>query len=77
METGAGETQIAILELTTEMKLCTGTQRVNDINDQSMCGSSKGEWPCGHQESNHMEEVGEMSCYVQGVVEGQHQHVAC
>lgn len=48
METGGGETQIAILELTTKMKLCTGTQRVNDINDQSMCGSSKGEWPCGH-----------------------------
>ena len=48
MEKGTGETQIAFLELTTKMKLRTSTQRVNDINDQSMCGSSKGEWPCGY-----------------------------
>lgn len=48
METGAGETQIIILELTTKMKLSASAQRVNDINDQSMCGSSKREWPCGH-----------------------------
>lgn len=70
MEKGTSEIQMTFPELTTKMKLWTRTQRVNDVDDQSMCGSSKGEWSCGHQESNDMEEVGEMSCHIERVVEG-------
>lgn len=57
------------------MKLWTSAKRVNDVDDEPVSGSSEGKGPRGHQQSHHVEEVGEMCCHVQGVVEGEHEHV--
>lgn len=48
---------------------------MDDVDDETVSGSSKRKGPRGHQQSHDVEEVGEMSRHVQGVVEGQHEHV--
>lgn len=59
------------------MKLWASAQRMNDVDDKTMSGSSERKGSSGHQQSNHMEEVGEMCSHIQRIVEGEHQHVTC
>lgn len=50
---------------------------MDDVNDEAVCGGAQREWPCGYQQCHHMKQVGQMSCNIQQVIEGQHEHVAC
>lgn len=48
---------------------------MDDVDDETVSGSSERKGTSGHQQSDDVEEVGEMGSHVQGVVEGEHQHV--
>lgn len=64
-----------VKELTAKVELWTSAQRMNDVDDQAVGGSSKGKWTSGHQQGHYMEEVGEMRGHIEWVVKGEHQHV--
>lgn len=49
---------------------------MDDVDDQAVGGGPEGQRPCGHQQGHHVEQVGQVGGDVQGVVEGQHEHVA-
>lgn len=61
--------------LTTEVELGAGTEGVDYVDDQAVCGGAEGQGAGGHQQSDHVEQVGQVSGHVQRVVEGQHEHV--
>lgn len=58
--------------LTAEVELRAGAQRVDDVDDQAVGGGPEGQRPGGHQQGDHVEQVGQVRRNVQGVVEGQH-----
>lgn len=61
--------------LTSEVELGAGAERVDYVDDQAVCGGAEGQGAGGHQQSDHVEQVGQVSGHVQRVVEGQHEHV--
>lgn len=64
-------------KLTTEVELWASAKGMNDVDDETVSGSSERKGTSGHQQSYHMEEVGEMCCHIQRIVKGEHQHVTC
>ena len=50
---------------------------MDDVDDQTMGGRPKRQRPCSYQQGHHVEQVGQVGCNIQGVIEGQHEHVAC
>lgn len=50
---------------------------MDDVDNQTMGGRPKRQWPSGYQQGHHMEQVGQVSCNIQGIVEGQHEHITC
>lgn len=63
--------------LTAEVELWAGAQWVDDVDDQAVGGGPEGQRPGGYQQGHHMEQIGQVGRNIQGVVEGQHEHVAC
>lgn len=49
---------------------------MDDVDDQAVGGGPEGQRPGGHQQGHHVEQIGQVGGDVQGVVEGQHEHVA-
>lgn len=48
---------------------------MDDVNNEAMRGRSEGQRAGGHQQSDDVEQVGQMSGHVQRVVEREHEHV--
>ncbi len=48
---------------------------MDDVDHQTVGGGSKGQRPGGYQQGHHMEQVRQVGCNIQGVVEGKHEHV--
>ncbi len=63
------------LFLTAEVELWAGAEWVNDVDNEAMRWCSEWQRASGHQQSDDMEQVGQMSSHVQRVVEGEHEHV--
>lgn len=49
---------------------------MDDVDDQAVRGSAERQRAGGHEQGDHVKEVGQVGSHVQGVVEGQHEHVA-
>lgn len=54
----------------------TGTERVNDVDDEAVRAGSHAEGPGADEKSDCVEQVRQVSGDVQTVVEGQHEQVA-
>lgn len=63
------------LFLTAEVELWAGAERVNDVDNEAMRWRSEWQRAGGYQQSDDMEQVGQMSGHVQRVVEGEHEHI--
>lgn len=50
---------------------------MDDVDNQTVGGGPKGQRPSGYQQGHHVEQVWQVGCNIQGIVEGQHEHVAC
>lgn len=62
--------------LTTEVELRAGAEGVDNVDDQTVSGGPEGQRPSGYQQGYHMEQIRQVGCHIQRVVEGQHEHVA-
>lgn len=50
---------------------------MDDVDDQTVGRGPEGQRPRSYQQGHHVEQVGQVGRNVQGIVEGQHEHVAC
>lgn len=52
-----------------------GTERVYDVDDETVARGPHAQWSRAHEEADDVEEVGKVSGHVEAVVEGQHEQI--